>query len=131
MLPLDAINRLVYMTLCRPTDSEMATLSPVHMTRDMKWIPSIYDSTMYDYNDWFVAQMNTCVALPQVTPRSFAVCDHPHLYELPSLSDLNVTCASAFVVSPHPVDFEARHRFFLGMTADVVKQPMTVLLGIT
>ena len=43
-MPLDVIRGIAYLKLRRPTDDELATLEPVHMTRDEAWDPSKYDS---------------------------------------------------------------------------------------
>ena len=54
-MPLDVIQGLESLKLRRPTDEELATLEPVHMTKDVVWDPSKYDLAPSVDADWFAA----------------------------------------------------------------------------
>jgi len=65
-MPLDMIRGIAYLKLRRPTDNELATLEPIHMTRDEAWDPSKYDSAPSADADWFAA-----IADSTLEPTSF------------------------------------------------------------
>ena len=46
VFPLDIIRSLAYLPLQRPTDHEMNTLEPIHMTLDEVWDPTKYDTAI-------------------------------------------------------------------------------------
>ena len=58
-MPLDVIRGLASLKLWHPTDDELATLEPVHMTKDKVWDPSKYDSAPSADADWFAALAET------------------------------------------------------------------------
>jgi len=66
-MALNVIRGLASLKLRRPTDKELATLEPVHMTKDVPWNPSSkYDSapSINEVEDWFAAFTDFYSLLP-------------------------------------------------------------------
>lgn len=123
VMPLDIIKGLAYLKIRRPTDTEMATLEPFHMTSNADWDPSIYDSAPSADHDWFAALADSTLA-PQEqegTARSFAR-DYPHLYESDFLNDLNTFQTYKVNATRKPIDYESMRPYFLGVPADIVRR---------
>ena len=107
-MPLDVIRGIAYLKLRHPTDDELATLEPVHMTRDEVWEPNKYDSAPSADEAWFAA-----IADSTLEPMSFD-------------TELLVDCnnISAYVVdsTATPRDYKLLRPYFLGIPSAAVKR---------
>ena len=104
-MALNVIPGLASLRLRRPTDDELATLEPVHMTKDVPWNPSKYDSAPSIDEDWFAAFTDFYSLLPATEI-------------LRNHNNISVFGADSTLI---PRDYDSLRPYFLGMPSDVVR----------
>lgn len=104
-MALNVIRGLASLRLRRPTDDELATLEPVHMTKDVPWNPSKYDSAPSIDEDWFAAFTDFYSLLPATEI-------------LRNHNNISVFGADSTLI---PRDYDSLRPYFLGMPSDVVR----------
>lgn len=125
VFPLDIIRSLAYLPLRRPTDDEMNTYEPIHMTSDEVWDPTKYNTAISKDADWFAALANSTQDIDDGVHRSFDR-SYSQLYESSSvLSDMNHISVFGVSSTPRPIDFESMRTYFLGMPANIVNKSYT------
>ena len=113
-MPLDVIRGIAYLKLRRPTDDELATLEPVHMTRDEAWDPSKYDSAPSADAAWFAAIADSTLANPPKTLE-------PTSFDTEFLVDCNNISAFVADSTATPRDYNSLRPYFLGIPTENVR----------
>jgi len=134
-MPLDFQNGLAYLKLRPFKLKESDELPHIHMTRDIRWVPTRYDASPSTENDWFARQDDPKSIRPNFdlqgdyTKRTIAAkTDMSPAYYIVKkscavLSQLNeATLAGPYHANDVSDDYKGMRKYFLNMPESTVKR---------